>query len=465
LDQYGGVGIDRVDEALAPWAEKATTREVEQAMEALIFNLNSLHSRAGNQIPFSSISLGVGVDEGSRKVCKAILDMYDKGLGKGEVAMFPNIVFKIKEGVNWEPGTPNHDLLLRALEVSSRRMNPTYLFLDAPFNKPYGHEVMAMGCRTRVIANRFGGETTNGRGNIAFTSINLPRIAIKVKTDNTNMADFWRELDRTLAICEKQLMHRWGIISKLYVKDVPFVFGEGLYMGSENLKPDDTIGEALKNGTLSIGFVGLAETLVCLTGYNHAEDEKSQRIGLEIVTRMRKFCDEASERNNMNFSLIGTPAETLAGRFLGLDRKQFGVIAGVTDKEYYTNSFHVPVVQHIDIMRKIKAEAPYHALCNAGHISYIELGSPPHPNIDGLNVILTAMKDSGMGYIGFNFPIDYCVDCNYMGVFGDECPSCHKSESIRRIRRVTGYFSTEHHIGNPKWAEIIQRVSHANRRD
>lgn len=344
-------------------------------------------------------------------------------------------------------------------------MNPTYLFLDAPFNKKYGHEVMAMGCRTRVIANRFGNETTDGRGNIAFTSINLPRIAIKVKKDVTSMAAFWHELDSALQLCEKQLMHRWNIISKLYVKDVPFVFGEGLYMGSENLKPDDTIGEALKNGTLSIGFVGLAETLVCLTGYNHAEDEKSQRIGLEIVTRMRKFCDEASERNNMNFSLIGTPAETLAGRFLGLDRKQFGVIQGVTDKEYYTNSFHVPVVQHIDIMRKIKAEAPYHALCNAGHISYIELGSPPHPNIEGLTTILTAMKDQGMGYIGFNFPIDFCSECNYMGVFGDNCPSCGKSETVRRIRRVTGYFSTEHNIGNPKWAEITQRISHANRRD
>ena len=376
-----------------------------------------------------------------------------------------NLIFKVKEGVNWNPEDPNHDLLLRSIEVSSRRMNPTYLFLDAPFNAPYGLEAMAMGCRTRVVANRHGGNETAGRGNIAFTSINLPRIAIKVTKANTSMADFWAELDRVMQLCEKQLIHRYDVIKKLYVKDIPFVFGEGIYMGSENLKPDDHIEPALKNGTLTIGFVGLAEALKQLTGHTHAESPLSQKLGIEIIERMRKFCDDACERHDLNFSLIATPAETLAGRLLGLDKQVFGSIPGVTDKEYYTNSFHVPVDTNVDIMRKIEIEAPYHTLCNGGHISYIELGSPPHPNVDGLLHILKAMKDSGMGYIGFNYPIDFCDTCSYTGIIGDECPQCGGSESVRRIRRVTGYFSSMPNIGDPKKAEILKRVSHANRRE
>lgn len=457
--QYGGVAVDRFDEALAPWAEGASDREVEQAMEAFVFNLNTLHSRAGNQVVFSSVTGGLGTDANSRRIWKAFMRTYDRGLGKGEQPMFPNIVFKIKEGLNWLPTDPNYDLLMESLEVSSRRMNPTYLFLDASFNKPYGLEVSAMGCRTRVIANRHGEEKITGRGNIAFVGINLPRIAIEAEGD---VKRFYRLLKRKLVLCEAQLIHRYNILKKLYVKDIPFIFGQGMYMGADGLKDLDHIEPALKNGTLSIGWIGLAETLVALTGKHHAESDESQKLGLEIIKYMREFTNTASNTHDLNFSLIASPAEGLAGRFIALDKRLYGEIPGVTDKEYYTNSFHVPVGFEIDANKKIDLEAPYHALTNAGHISYVELGEAPTNNPEGLYKMLEYMKAKDMGYIGFNYPIDYCTKCTKQGYFPDTCTYCNSTD-IKRIRRITGYFSTEERFNAGKLAELNDRVLHANK--
>lgn len=458
-DQYGGVGIDALDLALGKYAESATYREVYQAMEALIFNLNSLHSRAGNQIPFSSISIGLGTNEGSRKVTKAILEVYLAGLGRGEQPMFPNIIFKVKKGINFEPGTPNHDLLLQALQVTSHRMNPTYAFMDSSFNTPYGDQAMYMGCRTRVIANVNGPSTTDGRGNIGFVTINLPRLAI----DSDSVDDFFQRYDSIIDLCEEQLMHRFELLSNLRVEDVPFVFGEGIYMGADKLNPGDKIGEALKNGTLTIGFIGLAETLKALFGKHHGQSEEAQKLGLRIVEYLRAKCDTLTVKHKLNYSVIATPAEGLADRFLKIDRKKYGILEGITDKEFYSNSFHVPVDFDIDIERKVALEGVYHKYCNGGHISYVELGEAPIENTDGLYRILQCMSDSDMGYAGLNFPIDYCQECSFQGIIPNECKVCG-SNSVVRVRRVTGYFSKEGIIGPGKHWEIKLRTAHSGKK-
>lgn len=457
-DQYGGVGIDSIDLALGEFAEEATDREVYQAMEALIFNLNSLHSRAGNQIPFSSISVGLGTGKGARKVTQAILRVYLAGLGRGEQPMFPNIIFKVKSGINLEPDTVNHDLLLLSLFVTSHRMNPTYAFMDSSFNKPYGDEAMYMGCRTRVVANINGPEITAGRGNIGFVTIDLPRIAI----ESESVEDFFCKYQRAIDICEEQLIHRFELLANLRMEDVPFVFGEGIYMGSDDLQPGSTLRDALKNGTLTIGFIGLAETLVQLVGKHQGESDEAHALGLRIVEFLRKQTDAMTVKHNLNFSVIATPAEGLSDRFLKIDRNKYGIIDGVTDKDFYTNSFHVPVNFEIDIEKKVRIEGAYHKYCNGGHISYVELGEAPITNVDGLYRILLCMVDSDMGYAGFNFPIDFCEDCAYQGIVKDVCPSCGGSE-VKRIRRVTGYFSEEKIIGPGKSAEISLRVAHSRR--
>ncbi|CDF57843.1 anaerobic ribonucleoside-triphosphate reductase [Thermobrachium celere] len=461
-DMYGGQSFPHFDKSMAEvirnLKEKPSYEEIFQAMEALIYNLNSMHSRAGAQVPFSSINLGTDTTEEGRMVIKAVLEVFDKGLGKGESPIFPNLVFRVKEGVNLNEGDPNYDLFKLAIKVASHRMNPTFSFMDSSFNKKYGDEISYMGCRTRTIQNRNGLEISAGRGNIAPVTINLPRLALKAGFGNID--GFFEEFDKILDLCKEQLLHRFNILAKLKVKDLPFLMGQKLYMGSENLKEDDEILEAIKNGTLGIGFIGLAETLVALIGKHHGEDEEALDLGLKIVKYLRDYCDRASEETGLNFVAYATPAEGTAGRFVPKDRDRYGLIKGVTDKEFYTNSFHVPVYYEISMFDKIKIEGKFHSLCNGGHITYVELPSTFEHNLDAFEKIIKWMKECDVGYAGVNFPIDECRVCGYRGVINDsECPVCESSD-IRRIRRITGYLSTTDRFNDAKLKELSMRVKH-----
>jgi anaerobic ribonucleoside-triphosphate reductase len=455
-DMHGGQSYGFFDRDMASFVEGYPEDDVYQAMEAFVYNLNSMHSRAGSQVPFSSVNLGCDLSEAGRMVTRCLLLAFEKGLGKGENPIFPNIIFRVKEGVNFNPGDPNYDLFRLAMRVASRRMNPTFSFMDASYNEPYGDEVAYMGCRTRVIANRRGPQVTTGRGNLSFTSVNLPRIAIKAQGD---LDKFFTGLREVVRLAIRQLFHRYRIQCRLKVKDMPFLMGQHLYLDSENLGPDDTIESAIVHGTLSVGFLGLAEALKALTGYNHGENEEARRLGVEIVAFMRQLVDEASEIHDLNYTLLATPAEGLSGRFIAKDRKKFGVIEGVTDKEFYTNSFHVPVDCEIGMYEKIMIEGVYHKYTNAGHISYIELDSPPTHNIEAVEAIVRHMRSCDVGYGGINFPIDECRECSYSGVIESSCPKCGSS-SIRRIRRITGYLSTVDRFNDAKRAELAARTPH-----
>ncbi|MGI5892220.1 MAG: anaerobic ribonucleoside-triphosphate reductase [Bacillota bacterium] len=455
-DMHGGQSFPFFDKDIAPFVENSSEEEVFQAMEAFIYNLNSMHSRAGAQVPFSSLNIGADTCENARKACRNLLLAYEKGLGHGENPIFPNIIFRIKEGVNLNPGDPNRDLFELAMRVTSKRMNPTFSFMDSSFNKPFGSDVSYMGCRTRVIANRRGPEITEKRGNLSFTSINLPRIAIQSKGD---IDIFYKLLDYTLDLAARQLFHRYKVQAALKVKDMPFLMGQHLYLDSDKLKDNDTIEEAIRHGTLSIGFIGLAETLTSLTGQHHGESPEANKLGMQIVSYMRKKVDEFADNYDLNYTFLATPAEGLSGRFLSIDREEYGILPGITDKEYYTNSFHVPVSFPISMFDKVSIEGPYHKYCNAGHISYVEMASPPLDNLESIEVILRHMKDSDMGYAGINFPIDFCRQCHYQGVFPAECPSCSSSD-ISRVRRITGYFSTIDRFNESKKEELKDRVSH-----
>jgi anaerobic ribonucleoside-triphosphate reductase len=456
-DMHGGQSFAAFDRDMAPYVSGVDEDEVYQAMEALIYNLNSMHSRAGAQVPFSSLNLGCETSTEGRLVTRCLLRAYEQGLGRGETPIFPNIIFRLKKGINFEPQDPNYDLFKLAMRVSATRLNPTFAFMDATFNSPYGDQVAYMGCRTRVIANRHGAEITDGRGNLSFTTINLPRIAIKAGGD---LEIFFTELERVITLAAQQLYHRYRVQSRLKVKDMPFLMGQGLYLDSEKLKPEDTIAPVIKHGTLSIGFIGLAETLTVLTGKHHGQDPQAQRLGLEIVNFMRKSVDSFSEEYDLNYTLLATPAEGLSGRFIGMDRRRFGVITGVTDKEYYTNSFHVPVNFEISSFEKIAIEGPYHSLTNAGHISYVELKSPPIDNLEAYERLIRHMAATNMGYAGINFPVDECLGCYFRGIIPVECPACG-STNIRRIRRITGYLSTVDRFNDAKQVELRDRVEHA----
>ncbi|MBO8136642.1 MAG: anaerobic ribonucleoside-triphosphate reductase [Desulfotomaculum sp.] len=456
-DMHGGQSFAFFDRDMAEFVKDADDFETYQAMEALIYNLNSMHSRAGAQVPFSSLNLGTETSEAARRVTRNLLLAYESGLGRGENPIFPNIIFRLKKGVNMEPGDPNYDLFKLALRVAAKRLNPTFSFMDSSFNKEYGDQVSYMGCRTRVMANRRGPAVTDGRGNLSFTTINLPRLAIKADRD---IKKFYRLLSDMMDLVKRQLYHRYGVQAKLKVKDMPFVMGQHLYMGSENLKPEDPIEEAVKHGTLSIGFIGLAETLTALIGKHHGQSEEAQALGQEIVAFMRKKVDEACEEYDLNFTFLATPAEGLSGRFVKLDRKEFGIIPGVTNKEYYTNSFHVPVDYPIGAYEKLNIEGPYHKYCNAGHISYVELPSAPVHNLDAMESIVKFMGKSDMGYAGINFPVDFCTSCSLLGIIEDDtCPRCG-SAFIRRVRRITGYLSTTDRFNDAKLAELKDRVKH-----
>lgn len=456
-DMHGGQSFAFFDRDMAPFMENADDQEAYQAMEALIYNLNSMHSRAGAQVPFSSLNIGTDTSEAGRRVTRNLLLAYEKGLGRGETPIFPNIIFRVKEGVSYNPTDPNYDLLQLAIKVASKRLNPTFSFMDSSFNKEYDDQVSYMGCRTRVIANKCGPAVTDGRGNLSFTTLNLPRLGIKAGKDENK---FFQSLEQLINLAAKQLHHRYVVQTKLKVRDMPFLMGQGLYLDSEKLQADDSIEPAMKHGTLSLGFIGLAETLAALLGSHHGETPEAQALGEKIVAFMRKQVDALAEEYGLNYTLLATPAEGLSGRFLKLDQKEFGIIPGVTDKEYYTNSFHIPVSYEISTFDKIKIEGRYHKYANAGHISYVEFASPPIHNHEAVEKILRCMKESDIGYGGINFPIDFCNGCAHTGVINsDSCPVCTDT-SIERIRRITGYLSTIERFNDAKQAELSERHSH-----
>lgn len=425
--------------------EKETEKATYQAMEALIHNLNTMHSRAGAQTPFSSINYGTDISPEGRMVMRNVLLATDAGLGHGETPIFPIQIFRVKEGVNYNPGDPNYDLFQLSCKVSAKRLFPNFSFIDSPFNLQYykpGHpetEVSYMGCRTRVMGNVYdpSQEIANGRGNLSFTSINLPRLAIESHGDE---ALFYDKLKDMMELVIGQLDDRFAIQSKKRVYNFPFLMGQGVWLDSEKLGPSDEVGEVLKHGTLSIGFIGLAETLISLYGHHHGESDAMQEKGLAIVQYMRQYLDARSERTHMNYSLLATPAEGLSGRFVRMDKKRYGLIPGVTDKDYYTNSFHIPVYYNISAYEKIRKEAPYHALTNAGHISYVELDGDTANNLEAFESIVRCMHDCGIGYGSINHPVDRDPICGYVGVIGEVCPRCGRREgeavSPERIKEL-----------------------------
>jgi ribonucleoside-triphosphate reductase (formate) len=456
-DMFGGQSFPHFDrsmsEIIRSFKSVPSYEEIYQAMEGLIYNLNTMHSRAGAQVPFSSLNFGTETTDEGRMISKAVLEAFRRGLGRGETPIFPNLVFRIKNGVNFNPGDPNYDLYRLALQVAARRMNPTFSFMDSSFNKDYGDEVSYMGCRTRVIANRHGAAVSAGRGNIAPVTLNLPRLALESKGQQDL---FFVQLDRALRIATRQLLHRFEVLARLQACDLPFLMGQKLYLGSDEISPDDTIREVIKHGTLAVGFIGLAETLQMLIGKHHGEDREALKLGLQIVEHMRRRIDSYAEEYDLNIVLVATPAEGLAGRFVKMDRERFGTIPGVTDKDYYSNSFHIPVYYTLSMFDKIASEGQFHHLCNAGHISYTELEAPPANNIDAVDSIVRKMAAADFGYGGINFPIDECRSCSHNGVFSGNCPECG-SPDIRRIRRITGYLSTDERFNEAKYSELQDR--------
>lgn len=455
-------------------AKKNTQTEIErstyQAMEALVHNLNTMHSRAGAQIPFSSINYGTDTTPEGRLVIKSVLLATESGLGNGETPIFPIHIFKVKEGINYNAEDPNYDLFKLACRVSAKRLFPNFSFIDAPFNLPFYQkgkpetEAAYMGCRTRVVANVYDKtrEIVDGRGNLSFTSVNLPRIAI---ISHQNVDLFFDELERTMELVFDQLMDRYKIIADKTVRNFPFLMGQGIWLDSEKLGLDDKIGEVLKHGTLTVGFIGLAECLASLLGNHHGQSQDAQNLGLDIVGFMRSMVDRKAKETGFNYSLIATPAEGLSGRFVKIDRKKYGSIPGVTDRDYYTNSFHVPVYYDINAFDKIKIEAAYHSLTNGGHITYVELDGDPAKNLEAFESIVRCMKESGIGYGSINHPVDRDPVCGFNGIIDNECPNCGRKEedgpAFERIRRITGYLvGTLDRFNNAKRSEERDRVKH-----
>lgn len=429
---------------------KKTDRATYQAMEAFVHNLNTMHSRAGAQVPFSSVNFGTDTSPEGRLVIKNYLLSVEAGLGKNETPIFPISIFKVKEAVNYNPGEPNYDLFKLACRVSAKRLFPNFSFMDSSFNKPfykgdYNTEVAYMGCRTRVIGNVIDENKaiTPGRGNLSFTTINLPRLGIKhgiVRNAQADIKGFYEELEEFMDLVKDQLLERFEIQCNKRLYNFPFLLGQGIWIDSEKLKMGDRLRKVLKHGTLSIGFIGLAECLKALIGKHHGESDEAQKLGLEIVAFMRKKCDEYSKQYNLNFTLLATPAEGLSGRFTGIDKAIYGKIKAVTDREYYTNSFHVPVYYNISIVNKIKKEGPYHKYTNAGHISYIELDGDTTNNLEAFEKIVRTMHDNDMGYAAINHPVDRDPVCGYVGVIGDVCPGCgRKAYEGVPIERINEY--------------------------
>lgn len=439
--------MEKADTYACEKAYDQTDKETYQAMQALVHNLNTMNSRAGAQVPFSSINYGTDTSPEARMVIRNLLLATEAGLGGGETPIFPVQIFKVKDGVNFKDGDPNYDLFKLAVKTSAQRLFPNFSFIDAPFNLQYykegdyNTEIAYMGCRTRVMGNFHdpSREVTCGRGNLSFTSINLPRIGIEAKGD---LEKFYVMLDARMDLVIRQLLHRFKVQCTKKVRNYPFLMGQGVWIDSEDLDLEDSVAEVLKHGTLSIGFIGLAETLKALTGKHHGESEDSQALGIEIISHMRKKCDDASKEYGLNFTLLATPAEGLSGRFIRMDQKLYGNLEGITNKEYYTNSFHVPVYYPIKAYKKIDIEAPYHAFTNAGHISYVELDGDTCKNLEAFERIIKYMKEKGIGYGSINHPVDRDPICGYTGVIDEVCPRCGRregeavsAEKLRELRK------------------------------
>ena len=468
----------KVPESVIKTSSEDTEKQTFQAMEGFIHNLNTMHSRAGAQVPFTSINFGTDTSASGRLVSRYLLEATMNGLGKGETPIFPISIFKVKEGINYNPGDPNYDLFKRSMEVSAKRLFPNFCFIDAPFNLKYYKkgdyrtEIATMGCRTRVFASVFpeSDGIVTGRGNLSFTTINLVRIGIKhgiclKERKEADWSGFYKELDEKMELVRDQLLERFDFQANQHVRNFPFLMGQGNWFGSEKLGMNDTLRDVIKHGSLSTGFIGLAETLVAMTGKHHGEDEESRELGLDIVTHMREKCDEFAKKYHLNFTLLATPAEGLAGRFTKMDRKEYGKIKGVTDRDFYTNSFHVPVYYPISAFEKIDIEAPYHNLCNAGHISYIELDGDPSDNIEAFEAVIRHMHDKGIGYGSVNHPVDRDPVCGFAGIIkGNRCPSCGRIEDdvlFERLRRITGYLvGSLERWNDGKKAEEAARVKH-----
>lgn len=494
--QHGGQAIAMLDYDLAPYIRKTyeknhkmvsgmaddlslfaykkyavekawelTEREVYQACEAFVHNSNSMNSRGGSQTPFISVNLGTDTSREGRMLTRNLLLATQAGLGDGETPIFPIIVFKVKEGINFNEKDPNYDLFKLSLETTSKRLFPNYVFIDAPHNIQYydgtpESEIATMGCRTRTIGNVNGKQTPVGRGNLSFTSINLPMIALEVGT----LDDFYEELEKYINISIKQLYERYLYQASKKVKNFKFMYSQGLYWNGEKLSLDDNLEEILKQGTLSVGFVGLAEALVALLGKHHGEDKLAYCEGQKIVSLIRTMMDKATKEYGLNFTCLATPAESFAGKALKKTRERHGIVEGVTDRDYFTNSFHVPVYHKMNAIEKIKIEAPFHALTNAGHITYIELDGDASKNIDALETIVKTMKETGIGYGSINHPVDRCLKCKHKGIINNKCPKCGNNNEgeIERIRRITGYITGSLDKWNSaKRAEEKDRVKHS----
>ena len=473
MEKLKGIAtVDELKEVIAftrKYSEKEIIRATYQAMEAIIHNLNTMNSRAGAQVPFSSINYGTDTSPEGRLVMQQLLLATEAGLGRGETPIFPIQIFKVKEGVNYNPEDPNYDLFRLAIRCSAKRLFPNFSFLDAPYNLHYykpGHpetEVTYMGCRTRVIGNVHDPEReiAYSRGNLSFTSINLPRLALMADGD---LEKFFNMLDEKMELVAEQMLERFEVVARKKVYNFPFLMGQGVWLDSEKLKYDEEIREVIKHGTLSMGFIGLAETLKVLIGKHHGESEEAQKLGLKIVSHMKDFVDSKSKEKKLNFTLLATPAEGLSSRFVNIDKKLFGEIPGVTDRDYYTNSFHIPVYFPINAYDKIRTEAPYHAYTNAGHITYIEMDGDPSKNLEAFERVIRCMHDEGVGYGSINHPVDRDPICGYNGIINDACPCCGRTESehkFERIRRITGYLvGALDRFNNGKRAEEHDRVVH-----
>ena len=472
--KYGPIQGKMFDMAFQ-MAKDETYDATYQAMEALVHNLNTMHSRAGAQVPFSSLNYGTDTSDEGRMVMHCLLDATMRGLGNGETPIFPIQIFKVKEGINYNPEDPNYDLFKKSMLCSGKRLFPNFSFIDAPYNKQYYKpgdyktEVAYMGCRTRVIANVYdpSKEIVTGRGNLSFTSINLPRIALKlmnVVDEKERIKKFYENLDYLIDLCANQLLERFEIQQNKYVYNFPFLMGQKIWLDSDKLHRDDKVSEVIKHGTLTIGFIGLAETLKALIGKHHGESEVAQQLGLEIIGHMREKIDRYSKKYKLNFSLIATPAEGLSGRFVKMDRELFGEIEGITNHKFYTNSFHIPVYYNISVFEKIKKEAPYLAFTNGGHISYIEVDGDIAKNLDAFESIIRCMKEEGIGYGAVNHPVDRDSICGYNGIIDNVCPKCGRTEDsvpFERIRRITGYLvGTLDRFNDAKRDEVENRVKH-----
>ncbi|GKX68697.1 anaerobic ribonucleoside triphosphate reductase [Inconstantimicrobium mannanitabidum] len=450
-----GVEGDKLEQLV----ETRLKKRIHQAMQGVVYNLNTMHSRAGSQVPFSSVNIGLPTSRDAALICEIFLLEYENGLGKGEQPIFPNIIFRVKEGVNREKNDPYYYLFELACKVAAKRMNPTFMNIDADFNKEYydkGYVPATMGCRTYLMKNVNGEPGCKGRGNIAPATINLPRIGILAKGD---INKFFSLLQERLDLAKESLLHRYSVLKQLRVKDLPFVAGQGLMKGSEGLSPDDSIEPILKQGTWGIGFIGLAETLIALTGKHHGEDDTARELGLKIITYIREYTDKITDETQLNWSCYATPAEGLSGKFIKQDKKVFGIIKGVTDKDYYTNSYHVPVYYSISIKRKIDIEAPYHKLCNAGHITYLEVDDVPNSEAI-MDILQYAYKNTNISYLGINFHIRYCRECGtYLHNAEAKCTYCG-STNIQGVSRVTGYLSLDERFGPGKAEERADRKTH-----